>query len=82
MKNTLNISVNIPLEMAKTLDKVAKFEERSKSYYIKKGLARILEEKIVDIKDYLEVRKDHKKFCDKTNMGEYSIYVRDLPKDL
>ena len=53
----VNISAHIPTDLANKLQKVADFEERPKSYYIKKGLAEILEEKSRDIEDYLSAKK-------------------------
>ena len=36
--STVNISAHISPELSKMLDVVSKIEERSKSYYIQKGL--------------------------------------------
>jgi predicted DNA-binding protein len=52
-----NISAHIPEDLAKKLQLVSDFEERPKSYYIKKGLTEILEEKFRDMNDYLSARK-------------------------
>lgn len=52
-----NISAHIPADLAKKLDLVSKFEERPKSYYIKKGLSEILDEKFRDMQDYLSAKK-------------------------
>ena len=51
------ISINLPPDILKKLDKVSKFEERPKIYYIKKGLSELLEQKYNDIEDYLNARK-------------------------
>ncbi len=59
---TVNISTNVPIELAKMLEKVANFEERSKSYYIKKGLAELLEKRVQDMEDYLAAQKEHDEF--------------------
>lgn len=52
-----NISAHIPASLAEKLEVVSKFEERPKSYYIKKGLSEILEEKFRDMQDYLSAKK-------------------------
>ncbi len=58
----VNISAQIPASLAKKLEKVSAFEERSKSYYVKKSLEKYLEEKLEDIEDYLDARKARKEF--------------------
>ena len=62
--SAINISAQIPAALAKKLEKVAAFEERSKSYYIKKSLEKYLEEKLEDIegkKAQKEIKKSGKK---------------------
>lgn len=49
----VNISAHIPYELAQRLEKVAKIEERTKSYYVKKSLESYLE----DLEDYLIAEK-------------------------
>ncbi|MFT5702674.1 MAG: putative DNA-binding protein, partial [Rickettsiales bacterium] len=39
------------------LQLISEFEERPKSYYIKKGLSELLEEKFQDMQDYLKAKK-------------------------
>jgi predicted DNA-binding protein len=52
-----NISAHISEDLAQKLQKVAEFEERPKSYYIKKGLSEIIDEKFADMQSYLSARK-------------------------
>ena len=54
--NLSNISAHIPEDLAKKLQMVSEFEERPKSYYIKKGLTEVLEEKFRDMQDYTKAR--------------------------
>jgi predicted DNA-binding protein len=42
MANTISISAQIPIELGEKLNQVSWTEERSKSYYIKKGLEQYL----------------------------------------
>jgi predicted DNA-binding protein len=58
--STVNISAHISPELSKMLDVVSKMEERSKSYYIQKGLKMILERKLEDIEDLKEI-EDYEK---------------------
>lgn len=53
----INISAHISTSLAEKLQQVADFEERPKTYYIKKGLTEILEVKYRDMQDYLSARK-------------------------
>jgi len=52
-----NISAHIPADLAEKLQLISKFEERPKSYYIKKGLSELLEEKFEAMQDYLNAKK-------------------------
>ncbi len=64
MTANVNISAQIPASLAKKLEKVSAFEERSKSFYIKKALENYLQEKLEDIQDLIEAKKrirEHKK---------------------
>ena len=54
---TVNISAHIDEKLAQKLELVSQFEERAKSYYIKKGLTDLLEEKAQDIEDYITAQK-------------------------
>ncbi len=53
----VNVSAHIPIGLAEKLTQIAQFEERSKSYYIKKGISDIVEEKLQDMQDYLSARQ-------------------------
>jgi len=55
--NLSNISAHIPADLAEKLQLISEFEERPKSYYIKKGLSELLEEKFKDMQDYLNAKK-------------------------
>ncbi len=54
---TVNVSAHIDEDLANKLEKVAEFEGRSKTYYIKKGLAEILDRKFQDMQDMLNAQK-------------------------
>jgi len=45
----VTISAQIPAELEKSLIKLCESEERSKSYYIKKALEKLIQEKLKDI---------------------------------
>ena len=45
MSNTVSISAQIPEELGKMLDQISRDEERSKSYYVKKGLETFLKQR-------------------------------------
>ena len=52
MSDTVTVTSQIPNELASLLNRVAEAEERSKSYYIKKGLELILRQRLEDLEDY------------------------------
>jgi RHH-type transcriptional regulator, rel operon repressor / antitoxin RelB len=54
------ITVKIPDDMAAFLEKLAKEEERSKSYYIRKAISQYLEDK-ADILAAKKAMAEHKK---------------------
>lgn len=54
---TVNISANIENDLASKLEKIAEFEGRSKTYYIKKGLMLILDQKFQDMQDMVKAKK-------------------------
>ncbi len=54
------ITVKVPDDMAKFLEKLAKEEERSKSYYIRKAIAQYLED-MADIRAAKRALAEHKK---------------------
>lgn len=59
---SISVSANIPAELGAMLDKVARAEERSKSYYIKKGLEQLLKNKLEDLQDYQEAEQAYDAF--------------------
>ena len=46
MANAVSVSAQIPAELSNMLDEIARTEERSKSYYIKKGLEIFLAQRL------------------------------------
>ena len=52
MSDTVTVTSQIPTELAALLARVAEAEERSNSYYIKKGLELILQQRLEDLEDY------------------------------
>ena len=52
MSGMVSISANISQELSDMLNQVAQAEERSKSYYIKKGLEQFLRDRIENLEDY------------------------------
>ena len=75
----VNISAQIPAEIAEILGKVSKAEERSKSYYVRKGLELFLMSKLEDIEDYEEAAKAYKEFV---ASGEKTVSFSELKKEL
>ena len=59
---SISVSANIPVELGAMLDKVSRAEERSKSYYIKKGLEQFLRDKLENLEDYQEANQAHNEF--------------------
>lgn len=76
---TVNISAHISEDLASKLEKVAEFEGRSKSYYIKKGLVEILGEKFQDMQDLISAKKTLK--AAKAN-GEEFVSFNEVFKDV
>lgn len=76
---TVNISANIEDVLAQKLEKVAEFEGRSKSYYIKKGLSLILDPKFQDIQDMLSAKKT---LDDAKKSGEDFVSFDEVFKDV
>ena len=58
---TVNVSAHIDDDLAHKLTMVAEFEGRSKTYYLKKGLTEILDQKFQDMQDMLSAQKTLKK---------------------
>ncbi len=77
MSHTRSISAQIPSKLAEMLNKVAKKEERSKSYYIKKGLEELLAKRLEDLEDYAEA---HQAYEDFLASGEKSVSLKEIKK--
>ena len=75
----VNISAQIPAEIAEILGKVSKAEERSKSYYVRKGLELFLMSKLEDLEDYEEAAKAYKEFV---ASREKTVSFSELKKEL
>jgi predicted DNA-binding protein len=75
----VTISAHIPQDLANKLQKVSQFEERSKSYYIKKSLERYLSEKLEDIEDYIHAKKSYEEF---KASGEEAVSFDEVFKDI
>jgi predicted DNA-binding protein len=59
MSDTVTVTSQIPTELAALLARVAEAEERSKSYYIKKGLELILQHRLEDMEDCESATQAH-----------------------
>jgi len=59
MSDTVTVTSQIPTELAALLARVAEAEERSKSYYITKGLELILQQRLEDMEDYQAATQAH-----------------------
>lgn len=62
MTTSISVSANIPAELGDLLNKVSRAEERSKSYYIKKGLEQFLRDRLENLGDYEDAKKAHDEF--------------------
>ncbi|MCF6320766.1 MAG: ribbon-helix-helix domain-containing protein [Rhizobiaceae bacterium] len=62
MPTTVSISANIPEDLSDMLNKVSRAEERSKSYYIKKGLEQFLRDRLENLEDYEDTKKAYDEF--------------------
>lgn len=62
MSTLVSISANIPEELSKMLAKVSRAEERSKSYYVKKGLEQLLQHRLENLEDYEEAKEAYQEF--------------------
>jgi RHH-type rel operon transcriptional repressor/antitoxin RelB len=76
---TVNISAHISKELSDKLEKVSKFEERAKSYYIKKALEQFLEQRLEDIEDYYDAKKAVEEF---KASGEKRIPWEEVVKEI
>ncbi len=76
-RNTVSISAQIPAELGEMLNRISRAEERSKSYYIKKGLELFLMRKLEDIEDYEEAERSYREFV---ASGEKLILFSEIEK--
>ncbi len=76
---SISVSANIPVELGRMLDKVSRAEERSKSYYIKKGLEQLLTDRLEDLEDYQDAKQAHDEFI---ASGEKAVPFEDMKKEL
>ena len=67
MSKTISISAQIPEELGNILEQVSTEEERSKSYYVKKGLETILKQRLQAI----EIQKNIAISLQQYEDGEY-----------
>jgi predicted DNA-binding protein len=79
MSTTASISANIPKELSDMLDRVVMAEERSKSYYIKKGLEKVLRDRLEDLEDYEDAKQAYDDFV---ASGEKGVPFEDIKKEL
>ena len=75
----VSVSANVSAEIGEMLDRVSKAEERSKSYYIKKGLEIFLKDRLEDLEDYEEAKKAHEIFM---ASGEEAVPLEDVFRDV
>ena len=61
-RNTVGISARIPADLGEMLSRISRAEERSRSYYIKKGLELFLMSRLEDIEDYEEADRSYREF--------------------
>lgn len=63
MQDTIvTISAQIPSSLDRDLGIICQIEERSKSYFIKKALEKLLKEKLEDLEDYNAAKKAYEEF--------------------
>ena len=79
MSMSVSISANISTELSEMLNKVSKAEERSKSYYIKKGLEQILLDRLEDMEDYEDAKKAYEEYL---ASGEEPVPFDEMRKEL
>ena len=75
MSDTVTVTSQIPTELAALLARVAEAEERSKSYYIKKGLELILHQRLEDMEDYEAATQAHAAYVES---GEPTLSLDDV----
>lgn len=76
---SISVSANIPVELGEMLNKVSRAEERSKSYYIKKGLEQLLRDRLEDLEDYQDAKQAHDEFI---ASGEKAVPFEDMRNEL
>jgi predicted DNA-binding protein len=79
MQKAINISAHITEDLADKLNKVCEYEERPKSFYIKKALEKYLNERLEDIEDYYEANKAYQEF---KNSGEDLVTLDEVMKNI
>jgi len=79
MTTSISISANIPVELGEMLNKVSRAEERSKSYYIKKGLEQFLRDKLENLEEYQEANQAHNEFM---ASGEEAVSFEEVFKNV
>ena len=79
MTTSISISANIPVELGEMLNKVSRAEERSKSYYIKKGLEQFLRDKLENLEDYQDANQAHNEFM---ASGEEGVSFEEVFKNV
>lgn len=75
----VGVSAQISAELGEILDRVSKAEERSKSYYVRKGLELFLMGKLEDMEDYEEGVRAYEEFL---ASGEETIPLSEMEKEL
>ena len=73
------ISAQIPKELSDALTKVAKVEDRSKSYYIKKSLEQFLKTRLENLEDYQDAQQEYDEFI---ASGESSVSADKVFKNI
>ncbi len=79
MSTSVSISANIPEELSDMLNKVSRAEERSKSYYVKKGLEQLLRDRLEDLEDYQDAKQAYDEHI---ASGEKAAPFDDMKKEL
>ena len=79
MSMSISISANISPELSNLLNKISKVEERSKSYYIKKGLEQLLRDRLENLEDYEDAKKAYEEYL---ASGEEPVPFDEMKKEL
>ena len=79
MSGMVSISANISQELSDMLNQVAQAEERSKSYYIKKGLEQFLRDRIENLEDYEDAVSAYQEY---QASGEDAVSLDEAFKDV